>query len=51
MEKLKLYILKCLNAKIKGKIIISLDGSGKQEGIKYGIELMHETELRDEFIP
>jgi hypothetical protein len=51
LEKLKIFILKCLALKVKGKVIVSMDGSGKVEGIKYGIELTHETELKEEFIP
>ena len=50
-ERLRVFLLKCLSLKTKGKIIISLDGSGKVEGIKYGIELTHETELKEGYIP
>lgn len=50
-ESLKLFIIKCLSARVKGKIIISLDGSGKSDGVKYGIELTHETKLDADLIP
>jgi hypothetical protein len=43
--------LKVLSSKVKGKIIINLDGSGKWENIKYGIELNNELRLNEELIP
>ena len=51
MEQLKIYIIRVLTAKVKGKIIISFDGSGKWDGVKYGIELTHETKLDADLIP
>ncbi|MGD0037068.1 MAG: hypothetical protein ABSC53_07230 [Bacteroidota bacterium] len=50
-EKLKSYITKILNAKMKGKIYIHFDGSGKWENVRWGIELNNETKLNEDLIP